>query len=130
LNNAVHGGEPEAGPLAHLLGGEEGLEDAAKNKAALARDLSAFVATRPWCRGVTVAIASGAGVEARPDPSPCGRWAKTAAALPSGGLLLDRAEPPGDGAPLLCMGLSLGRDADARRWALVAEIEPRGLFAD
>ena len=101
-----------------------------RRKAALASDLSAFVSTRPWCRGVTVAIASDAAAEPRPAPSPCGRWAMTAAALPSGGLVLDRAEPSGEGAPLLCMGLPLGRDASARRWALVAEIEPRGLFAD
>jgi PAS domain S-box-containing protein len=107
------------------------VEDASpRRKAALARDLSAFVSTRPWCRGVTVAIASAAAVEPRPAPSPCDRWAKTAAALPSGGLLLDRAEASGEAAPLLCMGLPLGRDASARRWALMAEVEPRGLFAD
>jgi PAS domain S-box-containing protein len=101
-----------------------------KNKAGLARDLSAFVATRPWCRGVTVATASGAGGGPRPDPSPCGRWAESAAALPSGSMLLDRAEPAGEGAPLLCLALPLGPGAGGKRWALVAEIEPGGLFAD
>ncbi len=101
-----------------------------KRKAALARDLSAFVAARPWCRGVMVATAGDAGAEPRPDVSLCGRSAKPASTLPSGSMLLDRAQPAGEGAPVLCLALPLGPGADGTRWALVAEIEPRGLFAD
>ena len=96
-----------------------------KNKAALARDLSAFVATRPWCHGVTVATAGDGGAEPRPDASLCGRSAEPASTLSSGSMLLDRAQPAGEGAPLLCLALPLGPGADGRRWALVAEIEPR-----
>ncbi len=101
-----------------------------KRKAALARDLSAFVATRPWCRGVTVATASDAGAKPRPDVSLCGRSVKPASTLPSGSMLLDRAQPAGEGAPVLCLALPLGLGVDGIRWALVAEIEPRRLFAD
>jgi len=101
-----------------------------KRKAALARDLSAFVVARPWCRGVTVATAGDAGAEAQPDVSLCGPSAKPASTLPSGTMLLDRAQPGPEGAPVLCLAVPLGPGADGNRWALVAEAEPGGLFAD
>ncbi len=101
-----------------------------RRKAALARDLSAFVVTRPWCRGVTVATAGDAGAEPQPDVSLCGRSAEPASTLPSGTMLLDRAQPSAEGAPVLCLALPLGPSADGTRWALVAEAEPAELFAD
>ena len=100
----------------------------AQRKAALARDLSAFVASRPWCRGVTVATASDGSLE--PDAGPLCDRAMKAAALPLGETVLETVHPTGDAAPLLCLAQSLGPGAGGRPWALVAEIEPRGLFAD
>ncbi|HVO10284.1 MAG TPA: ATP-binding protein [Vicinamibacteria bacterium] len=101
-----------------------------KRKAALARDVSRFVAAEAWCRGVTVAPAGAGGAEPRPDASLCGGSAKPASALPSGSMLLDRALPAGEGAPVLCLALPLGPGVDGNRWSLVAEVEPAELFAD
>jgi PAS domain S-box-containing protein len=100
-----------------------------QRKAALARDLSAFVASRPWCRGVTVASASDSGVEPEAGPV-CDRSTRPAAALPRGETVLETVHPAGGATPLLCLAHSLGPGAGGSRWALVAEIEPRGLFAD
>jgi PAS domain S-box-containing protein len=99
-------------------------------KAVLARNLSAFVAGRPWCRGVTVVPVGGDDVQSRPDSSACDRSTASVAALSSGGTVLELVQPRGEEAPLLCLGLPLGPADDGRRWALVAEIEPGGLFAD
>ncbi len=101
-----------------------------RRKAALARELSVFVADRPWCRGVMLAIPDGGGSKASPDASPCRQPAESAADLPIGGTLLEPVHPVGEASPLLCLALPLGPGADGRRWALVAELEPRGLFGD
>jgi signal transduction histidine kinase/HPt (histidine-containing phosphotransfer) domain-containing protein len=98
--------------------------------AALARDLSAFVASRPWCRSVEVAAASGAGEPPRSDASVCSQAANRASGLAGGSLVLERAEAAGERTPLLCLAGSLGSGANGSRWALVAEIEPAELFTD
>jgi PAS domain S-box-containing protein len=100
-----------------------------RRKAALARDLSAFVASRPWCRGVTVATAGDDRPASQAGPL-CDLSFGAAATLPPGEAALDTVEPTGGGAPVLCLAQSLGPGAAGRPWALVAEIEPRGLFAD
>jgi signal transduction histidine kinase/ActR/RegA family two-component response regulator/HPt (histidine-containing phosphotransfer) domain-containing protein len=101
-------------------------------KAALARDLSAFVASRPWCRGVAVQSAGDrrAGEEAG---SLCDATSARAAALERGRTVLETAPAPGGAhgaSPLLCLAESLGPGAGGRGWALAAEIEARVLFAD
>jgi hypothetical protein len=93
-----------------------------ERKAALARDLSAFVATRPWCRGLTLTAAGDGGVEPPLDRLPCGRAADSAAALPVGELELETVST-GDASSLLCLARSLGPDARGGRWALVAEVD-------
>jgi PAS domain S-box-containing protein len=96
-------------------------------KAAIARDLSVFVASRPWCRGVTVASATD-GDSGPQESAPCQRSRAPAAALPPGETMLETVRFSESAPPLLCLAQSLGPGAGGSRWALVAEIEPGVLF--
>lgn len=98
-------------------------------RAALARDLFAFMATRGWCSRVSViAGASRVGAERQPGPGRCDTFAGLAAGFPASEALLAVVEDEDE--PRLCLGLPLGPNGSGVTAALVAEVEPRDLLAD
>jgi PAS domain S-box-containing protein len=117
----------------HLLAalgvvGEYLREPSLVRRTALARDLFAFVATRDWCE--RVAVRSGAAsvsAERRPGEARCEALAGVAAGFPASEALI--AAVPGPPAAGLCLGIALGAAPDGRRASLMAEVDPRVLFA-
>jgi PAS domain S-box-containing protein len=97
-------------------------------RVALARDLFAFMATRDWCRRVVVSAGDASvAAERQPGQAPCDGFASVAASFPTTEALLASARA-GSGVRV-CLGLPLA-SGGAGRAALVAEAEPRSLFAE
>ena len=102
--------------------------DAAR-RAALARDLFAFMATREWCQRVVVtAGAARVTGERQPGAPACDGLSRVAASFPSSQALLAVVKVAGS--HRLCLGLPLGAAVDGSPAALMAEADPRAIFPD
>jgi HPt (histidine-containing phosphotransfer) domain-containing protein len=109
-------------------------DSSAAPRAALMRDLFAFIATRPWCEGVRVVQVTGVTVlvERAPDEAACGTaQAHAVLRLPAGDPYLERVdqaahEPPGT---RLCLGLPVEVEAGGRA-ALLVETDAERLLGD
>jgi two-component system sensor histidine kinase/response regulator len=110
-------------------------EPASPARAALARELLAFAVFRPWCERLTVAPVEGAPVTVERELGALGCPEGLVAAIqqvPVEGALLAPADPgPSDRAKGgVCVGLSIVAGPEARRVALLAEVDTRSLLAD
>lgn len=98
-------------------------------RAALARDLFGFMATRDWCQRVVVSAGSARVVgERQPGTAACDTLRGVAAAFPSSEALL--AVVSVSGSHRVCLGLPLGTGPDGTPAVLMAEADPRALFPD
>ncbi|HKZ31569.1 MAG TPA: ATP-binding protein [Vicinamibacteria bacterium] len=98
-------------------------------RAALARDLFGFMATRDWCQRVVVSAGSArVAAERQPGAPACDTLGGVAAAFPSSEALL--AVVRVSGSVRLCLGLPLGTGLDGTQAVLMAEADPLALFPD
>jgi len=98
-------------------------------RAALARDLFGFMATREWCQRVVVSAGSARVTGERQRGAPaCDALNSVAASFPSSQALL--AVVSVAGSHRLCLGLPLGTGVDGTPAALMAEADPRAIFPD
>jgi PAS domain S-box-containing protein len=102
-------------------------------RVALVQELLAFAVFRPWCDRLTVAPLAGASVTAERDVGAAGCPEGLLASvqqLPVETALLAPIEGSARGDAGVCVGLSLVAGPEARRVALLAEVDTETLLAD